>query len=716
MTQAIVPLFGTGNIGRSKFVSDETRINLYLEAPKDPDKSGLVMYQRPGLKPYPFNRTVILPAGPMRGGIFVTYNNATPPGVSQQQSLIFAERDQIWNLVNSGDATPYGDGGGTNPMITTSGRVSFADNGNQVIAIDGTAGYVYPYNPNATPPLNGAGRIVDPDFPVGATYTTFLAGRFIVNDAVNPGRFYWSDLYDGSSWDGLNFATAETNPDPLTLPFESGGQLLLIGTQTIEWWAPSGGEAAFARVGGAAIDWGSTAPASVQKFQGGVVMLARNRGGARQVIAISGYSAQVISTPDVEFAINNDPAPDSAIGVSTTSNGHAFYVLSLSNTSWVYDAQNGTWSEWQTEGQRWAGNVVTQSFAGGQFASDYRNDSLYTIEPEYGLDGAALMTREVTSRHFFKDYERLSVDKLTVDVQVGKGSVIPLYYPFWADFTQASARGDTSEGGAALPGTSFTCEFKAKFLTASSGSLIKWARSLSDPTTVWQVIFSGGDVLFQVPDASAEVSAPLTTYAEQSFAVTFDGSTLVQSIYVNGALVAAANNGASMSGSSQGLFSIGDTNQNFYMRDFRLWSYVRSAEQIAANVDTQFGSDTPGLVALCNNLSNSAVLDPTLHAYFFDNLGSNGGNFAFSSGTFFVPDTAQFYEGTPRAPQLMLQVSKDNGNTWGSEIWQELGQIGQYAHRTCWNRLGRGRDFLFKFRMTDNVPLVITGGAVRVTV
>jgi hypothetical protein len=63
---------------------------------------------------------------------------------------------------------------------------------------------------------------------------------------------------------------------------------------------------------------------------------------------------------------------------------------------------------------------------------------------------------------------------------------------------------------------------------------------------------------------------------------------------------------------------------------------------------------------------------------------------------------------------MMLQVSRDNGNTWGNELWQSMGEVGDYKHRIVWNRLGRGRDFLFKLRVTDPVPLVITGGAVAV--
>lgn len=64
-------------------------------------------------------------------------------------------------------------------------------------------------------------------------------------------------------------------------------------------------------------------------------------------------------------------------------------------------------------------------------------------------------------------------------------------------------------------------------------------------------------------------------------------------------------------------------------------------------------------------------------------------------------------------PQIMLQVSKDNGRTFGIERWVSFGEVGQYKdHRAIWRRLGSGRDFVFRFQMTDPVKFVVAGGAV----
>lgn len=57
-------------------------------------------------------------------------------------------------------------------------------------------------------------------------------------------------------------------------------------------------------------------------------------------------------------------------------------------------------------------------------------------------------------------------------------------------------------------------------------------------------------------------------------------------------------------------------------------------------------------------------------------------------------------------PQIMLQISRDGGHTWGNELWRSFGRVGQYGARATWNRLGRFRDGVFKVRVTDPVPTV----------
>lgn len=64
-------------------------------------------------------------------------------------------------------------------------------------------------------------------------------------------------------------------------------------------------------------------------------------------------------------------------------------------------------------------------------------------------------------------------------------------------------------------------------------------------------------------------------------------------------------------------------------------------------------------------------------------------------------------------PQAMLTISKDNGHTFGNEMWTTLGAIGKYFTRVAWRRLGLGRDHVYKIRITDAIKFVLTYAAIQ---
>ena len=66
-------------------------------------------------------------------------------------------------------------------------------------------------------------------------------------------------------------------------------------------------------------------------------------------------------------------------------------------------------------------------------------------------------------------------------------------------------------------------------------------------------------------------------------------------------------------------------------------------------------------------------------------------------------------------PQAMLQISVDNGRTFGNELWTSIGAIGKFLTRAVWRRLGLAQDFVVKIRLTDPVKFVITYAAVEMS-
>lgn len=56
-------------------------------------------------------------------------------------------------------------------------------------------------------------------------------------------------------------------------------------------------------------------------------------------------------------------------------------------------------------------------------------------------------------------------------------------------------------------------------------------------------------------------------------------------------------------------------------------------------------------------------------------------------------------------PQVMLQVSRDQGQTYGHfQPWQSMGKMGAYATRLLWKKLGVARDWRFRVMVSDPVP------------
>ena len=71
--------------------------------------------------------------------------------------------------------------------------------------------------------------------------------------------------------------------------------------------------------------------------------------------------------------------------------------------------------------------------------------------------------------------------------------------------------------------------------------------------------------------------------------------------------------------------------------------------------------------------------------------------------------------GQGQNPQIMLQVSRDGGYTYGNEMWTSFGAQGEFLKRAEWRRLGVSRNYVFKFRISDPVKVVFIGAAAIAT-
>jgi hypothetical protein len=190
-------------------------------------------------------------------------------------------------------------------------------------------------------------QITDEDFPSGADSVAFMDSYYIVNDSGTD-QFFISSLDDGTTWDGLDFASAEGNPDDIVTILVDHRELWLFGSKTTEVWYDSGDpDFPFERLQGAFIECGCIAVGSVAKASNAVLWLGNDLNGSGIVWIAQGYNPQRVSTHAIEEEIQKYARMDDAQAYVYQDGGHTFYVLSFptGNKTWVLDIATGLWHE-----------------------------------------------------------------------------------------------------------------------------------------------------------------------------------------------------------------------------------------------------------------------------------------------------------------------------------------------------------------------------------
>ena len=60
-------------------------------------------------------------------------------------------------------------------------------------------------------------------------------------------------------------------------------------------------------------------------------------------------------------------------------------------------------------------------------------------------------------------------------------------------------------------------------------------------------------------------------------------------------------------------------------------------------------------------------------------------------------------------PQITMEKSHDGATTWSDELSRKLGASGAKSTRVRWNRIGAGRQTVFRFTVTDAVKRIFMG-------
>lgn len=377
-------------------VSPERCVNLFPELLESRNgTNGEIGYllQVPGYK-----RLMTVGTGPIRG-VYTTSNTGRLAVVSGNK-LYSVTPD--WTAHESGT------------LRTNSGPVDMVDNGNQLLVVDGTYGYVVSL-------FTGTFQQITSTAFNGASRCSFVDGYFLVNNP-GTGQFQISNLYEGSTWDGLDFGVAEGLPDAVVSVLTNNRQAWVLGARSVEvYWNSGDSDFPFSRFEGGFIEHGCGAAFSAQKYAGTVVWLS-DKG---QVLMANGFQPQRISNHAVEQAIRKAGDVSGATAYTHTIDGHTFYCLTLpGGTTWCYDVAT---SQWHERGELVAGaytasRVQCCTYVYGMWVGgDSRDGRIYQLDTNtFDLDGDPLAWERTTPR-INEEGLTLFASRFQLDMETGIG-------------------------------------------------------------------------------------------------------------------------------------------------------------------------------------------------------------------------------------------------------------------------------------------------------
>jgi len=296
------------------------------------------------------------------------------------------------------------------------GPVSFADNGTQLMIVDGESGWIYTL-------ISGDFTEITNENFTKADVVIFQDGYFLVNNS-GTGQFAISALYDGLSWNGLDYGTAEGNPDNLISIISYRHLVWLFGAKTIEvYWNSGNSDFPFSRVDGAYSEVGCAGPHAIAKV-GTSMMWVTDKGN---VAVANGYEPVRISSHAVEQAINKTADLSSIQAYSYTQDGHYFFCLQMSDASsqWVYDLATKEWHERcdLVDGQFdrfrgvWYTNATQDVICG-----DKDNGNIYILDKDTNDLNGDVLVRERTASHLINEMRRVFIDRFEVLIETGVGT------------------------------------------------------------------------------------------------------------------------------------------------------------------------------------------------------------------------------------------------------------------------------------------------------
>src|SRR6056297_474656 len=235
----------------------------------------------------------------------------------------------------------------------------------------------------------------------------FLGQRTVITEKDGR-RFGWSDVADSTTFDALDFATAESEDDNILRGLAIGSQYWIFGERSIERWYLSGSTNTsefLLPISGGAIDTGLKAFGLISELPNGAFFV----GNDNIVYLISGGQMRPISTRGVETAIDQS-TPERCFFYE--DEGHKICVIQFKDRpAWSFDISNNEWHE-RSEGREYKPWSATASArASGYWFVGTSAGQIRRLERS-NRDADGPLWRRAISTTLENDGARFTIDRL----------------------------------------------------------------------------------------------------------------------------------------------------------------------------------------------------------------------------------------------------------------------------------------------------------------
>lgn len=242
-------------------------------------------------------------------------------------------------------------------------RVYFTEVGNYLLLIDPENNEGWYLNKNAPTALN---KITDPDFPSNQSPNLQLAAGAVTLDGFcfvldTNGTVWQSQLGNPSSWNALDFITAEREADQGVFIAKHHDSIVVLGTRTVEFFYNAGNASGsvLARRQDVSYRTGSLAGNAFYAAGDQLYFLGLAQGGTVGLYQIDSFRLIKKSTISIDksLAYNSADGGESYILAAAMVDDHPLVYLTTcqeetagrwsATGTWVFDGKTNLWSAYQ---------------------------------------------------------------------------------------------------------------------------------------------------------------------------------------------------------------------------------------------------------------------------------------------------------------------------------------------------------------------------------